>query len=94
MALELLGAKSMVGIDWMQALKGAANALSGAGNLMSGGGGGGGGAAQAAALEQQRRIEEDRRRAEERSERIKLGLGIGAGALGLLLAAVILRRPS
>lgn len=93
MALELLGAKNdVVGIDWMQALKGAANALSGAGNLMSGGGGGG--AAQAAALEQQRRIEEERRRAEEQSERIKLGLGIGAGALGLLIAAVILRRPS
>lgn len=92
MALELLGAKSVVGIDWMQALKGAAGALQGAGGLMSGGGTTA--TAQAAVLEQQRLLAEQQRQAEERAHNVKLGLGIGAGVLGVLFAGLILRRPS
>lgn len=95
MSLELLGAehvggpRSSVGVDFMQILKGAAGALSGAGNLMSGGGTSA--ANQAAILEQQRRIEEERRQAEERAHNVKLGLGIGAGVLGVLMAGLLLR---
>lgn len=94
MALELLGAKSAVGIDGMDVFKGIANALQSTGGRMSGGGQGG--AVQAAVLEQQRKMQEEQRQADERAQNLKIGLGVAAGAFGLLIAGLLLRprRPS
>ena len=90
--LELLGAKSAVGIDYMDVLKGVAGALQGTSGLMSGGGQSA--AAQAAVLEQQRLLAEQQRQAAERAQNLKIGLGVAAGAFGLLIAGLVLRRPS